>query len=870
MLRITLAGLRAHRIRLALTAVTITLGAALVAGTFILTDSVQAVLGGAGVSTPAGLVVVQPSGASGGKGTGGPVSVPAGLAARLRAAGDVAAVQGLVTVAKLTYLGPGGRPINHARAASELLSYPAVPALAAWYTITAGRAPRRGGEALLDAATARSLGYRPGDRIGVATPSGTRDLTITGVTGFGGAASPPDAQIASLEAPTVVVVPPATAQRLAGLPGRFTEIDVLARPGISAAALAARIAPLLPPGIQAVTGGQAAAQLAAAAGGQLGSLRSYLLALCAMALGVAGFVIADTFAVLTAQRTREYALLRLIGAGRGQVLRSALAEAAALGLAASAAGTGLGILAAAGLRAVIAGLGGTLPGADLVFQPRTAAIAIAAGTAVTVAAAVRPARRAARVAPIQALREAQPTTGRRSRGRIIAALAGLGSGAALMAAGATAQGSRNTALAGAGALLAAAAAVTAAPLLAGPVARLATAPVTALAARPAGASRQPARRPAVTAALARDNSAASPRRTAATAAILTIGLAAAVAVSIIAASAAASARQAVTATSRAGLYLQGSIGPRLARAVAARPGVAAVMRVDDPVVQVAGAAARIAGIDPGPAAGMAGFGVRSGRLNTLHGSQLFASAAQAAQHGWQDGSAVTVSFGQGPPRTLRIAGIFTDRRLFGDDYLMPITTLFADMPSQAGQASLLLIRPEPGARLAPVQAAITALLPAHPGTSLLTSAQYQRARATDLGDLSHTLGLLTAMVALTEIIAALGIANTLALSITERRRELAVMRALGLTRRQLQAMIRTESVIMCLLGALPGTIIGTAGGAALAAALTRDQTGLATIAIPAGQLAAALTVTCLIALTAGIGPARRAGRVPALQAAIHD
>ena len=145
MLRITMAGLRAHRVRLALTAVTIMLGTALVAGTFILTDSVRAVLGGAGATTPAGLVVVQPSGAGSGKGAGGPVSLPAGLAARLRAVGGVAAAQGLVAAAKLTYLGPGGRPITHVRAASELLSYPAARALAAWYTITAGRAPRRAG-----------------------------------------------------------------------------------------------------------------------------------------------------------------------------------------------------------------------------------------------------------------------------------------------------------------------------------------------------------------------------------------------------------------------------------------------------------------------------------------------------------------------------------------------------------------------------------------------------------------------------------------------------------------------------------------------------------------------------------------------------
>jgi putative ABC transport system permease protein len=341
-------------------------------------------------------------------------------------------------------------------------------------------------------------------------------------------------------------------------------------------------------------------------------------------------------------------------------------------------------------------------------------------------------------------------------------------------------------------------------------------------------------------------------------------------VSIISASAATSVRDAITATSRAGLYLQGTIGPGLARAVAARPGVAAVMRVDDPLVQVAGAAARIDGIDPRGAARIVDFGVLSGRLSALHGDELFVSAQQATRHGWHAGSAVTVSFGRGLPRTLHVAGIFTDRRLFGDDYLMPITTLFADMPGQGGQAGQLLILPAAGVRPAVVQAAIAALLPAHPGTSLMNSAQYQRARAADLGDLSHILGLLAAMIALTEIIAGLGIVNTLTLSITERRRELAIMRALGLTRPQLQAMIRAESIIMCLQGAQPGAVIGTAGGAALAAALTRDQAGIVTIGIPAGQLAAALTVTCLVALTAGIGPARLAGRVPALQAAIYE
>jgi putative ABC transport system permease protein len=147
-----------------------------------------------------------------------------------------------------------------------------------------------------------------------------------------------------------------------------------------------------------------------------------------------------------------------------------------------------------------------------------------------------------------------------------------------------------------------------------------------------------------------------------------------------------------------------------------------------------------------------------------------------------------------------------------------------------------------------------------------TSAEYRSARAADLGDLSHILGLFTALVVLTIVIAALGIANALALSVAERTREFAVMRALGLTRRQLAAMIRAESVITCLLGALPGAAIGVGAGTVLAATLTRDQTGVATIQVPPAQLAAALAATCLAALLAGIAPARHAARVPALQA----
>jgi putative ABC transport system permease protein len=843
MLRVTLASLLAHRLRLILTAVTIAIGVAFVAGTFILTDSVQGTLGVPGAAGSAAQVVVQPAGADSGKSAASIASLPAGLVARIRAVPGVASAQGLVTAEKVTVIGKDGHPISHLRAVNELLSYPTTGGMAAQYTIQAGHPPRRPDEAMLDAATARGLGYRTGDRISVATATGIRTLTVVGITGFDGADSPAAAQVASFDTPTVLVVQAATAQQLAGLPGRFTEIDAQAATGVPAAALNSRLTPILPPGTEALTGDQAAAQQAATDAGYLAGLRKDLLAFCAVALLVGGFVIANTFSILTAQRTREYALLRVIGASRGQLLRASLAEAAALGLAASAAGVGLGMLAAAGLRGLIAVLGGTLPAGGLVFAPRTVAVALATGIAVTVASALRPARLAARVKPIRALREGLPTAVRQSRGRLVAGMTGFAAAVAAMVAGA---------------LVGVAALVTAGPVLARPLSHLIAAPWARGGGSPRGGS--------VTAALARDNSAGNPRRTAATAAILTIGLAAAAAVSVIAASARASAAGTIDGISRADLYVQNSIGPGLAREVAARPGVLATMRVDDPLVEIAGAATRVDGIDPASAALLMNFGVRTGTLTALPGNGLFVSTVQAARHGWRIGSQVTINFGQGPSRTLRVAGTFVDKRFMGDDYLMSITTLFHDKPDEQNNASVLLVRVAPGIRPLSVRAAIAPLLPGYSGNTVQTSAEYRSARVADLGDLSHILGLFTALVVLTIVIAALGIANALALSVTERTREFAVMRALGLTRRQLAAMIRAESVITCLLGALPGAAIGVGAGTVLAATLTRDQTGVATIQVPLAQLAAALAATCLAALLAGIAPARHAARVPALQA----
>jgi putative ABC transport system permease protein len=858
-LRATIAGLLANWLRHGLAAATVVLGVALVTGSFMLTESVQRTVAGQAAASPAGLVVIERADAGAGKLTSGPPTLGAGLIARVRAAAGVSKAEGIVTASKLTVVGHSGRPIQHQRAVNELLTYPSDPAVAAEFTIRSGRPPARPWEALLDAATAEAQGYRPGDRIGVLTSTGLRTLTITGITGFYGAASPPADQAASFDAPTVLVVPATTAQLLAGLGGQFTQIDVRAALGLPAAVLTQRITRLLPAGLTAIPGREAAAQVAASAAGYLDTLREDLLALSAMVLLVAAFLITDTFDLLVTRRTREYALLRITGATRGQVLRSAMSEAAVLGAVSSAVGIGLGGLAAVGLRGVVSLFGGSLPSAGLVLTPPVVAVALLSGTVVTVASALRPARLAAMVAPVPALAMALPVV-RRPRRVLVAAAVTLAAGLGLIFAGLLSGTGQGPGLTAVGAVGLAAASVIAAPLLAGPVARL-------LAVASAGQRRSRCRRGgAVAIGLARDNMAVSSGRTATVGAILVVGLAAAAAVSVISTSARSAGQRAVSATSNASLYLQGIITPRLAAQVGALPGVSAIMRIDDPMVQVAGGPARVDGIDAGTAARLLNYGVPSRTLAALRGNDLLVSVAQAASHHWHPGSRVTVDFGVGAPVVMTMTGTFGDKQFLGDDYLMPISTLFRDMPDQLGQASLLLILTAPDARLRALRAAITGLTAADPQDTVQTRIQYLRVRAADFGDLSHALGLFTLLFALTDLIATLGIANALALSIAERTRELAVLRALGLTRAQLAAMIGAEAVTMCLVGAVPGVVAGTAGGAAFAAALTKSQAGVATIAAAPAQLAGAVVIACLAAVVAAVLPGRRAGRVPVLAA----
>jgi len=405
-------------------------------------------------------------------------------------------------------------------------------------------------------------------------------------------------------------------------------------------------------------------------------------------------------------------------------------------------------------------------------------------------------------------------------------------------------------LSGLGALAAVVAVMVLGPVLAPPLCRAIGGP--------------PARLFGFAARLARDNLLGNPRRSAATVAALTVGLVLAAGTSVLGASSAGSIRGGLRAGSHADLYLEGAL-PRAAVArLAALPEVAAALPVSTAHVRVGGARVGVDGIDPGPAGRVLDYGIRAGSLRALGrpGGGLLVSARLAHDHGWRVGSLVPVGFSEvGVTRPLPVVGVFTRDPLFANDLLAPIDLLDRYFPLGHGQADQTLLRAAPDTDPAALTAAVQGVLVAHPDVTVTDPAAYQRQRAGDLSDLGGALGLLTALVILAAAIATLGIANTLALAVVERTRELGLLRAVGMTARQLGAMLRWESVITAVAGALLGLGLGTAAGAALARAVTVQQAGAATVTLPVGQLLVDLALAGTAGLVAAAVPAHRAARL---------
>jgi putative ABC transport system permease protein len=824
--------LLAHKVRLALTALAIALGVAFMSGTFTFTATLQhdldALFRTANAQTD---VIVEHTVTNGVAGVGyNEPTIPADLLDRVRATNGVAAADGVIqdqvqltTVdGQLAGAGPGF--------ATTLRSD---PALAAAFPLHDGHAPTAPDEVAIDQSSATTFGYHVGDRIGVVVHGRVTSYRVSGIVGFGNGNGTGRA---------LVIFPVPVAQTLFGKTGRYDRIEVRGTGDLTPQQLRDRLAAVLPPGVEAVTGAQSAADQSRSVRADLGFLTNALLAFAAVAVFVAGFVIWNTFSILIAQRTRELALLRALGAGRRQVFIGVLVEAVLLAVVASAAGVGLGLLAARRLAGLMRTFGLDLPSAGPQVPAGGTAVAVATGLVVTVVAALAPARRATRVPPVAALRDAAPVPYAFSGRRLAVGLAVTAAGLALVGIGLFSGLGGAALTAGTGAVAAVLGVNLLAPLAARPVLRVLGAPLRRLTGR-----------------LARDNAAHNPGRTAATATALMIGLAAVAGTAVMIDSIKSVASGDVGRASRADLYVtpggtDGALDPALATAVAARPGVAAISEVRRTDATVAGTAHQpVYGVDPATIGTLTDLGLRTGALTS---GGILVSTKTATTHHWHVGSSVDIDFGPSGERTLPVAGTFANRGPLGD-YLLDLSTF--DTATGRPNDSLLLVKARPGTAVQALRTDLTGLLTRYPGARVLDRAGYQNATGAMLDQL---LNLITGLLVLAVIIALLGIVNTLALSVTERTRELGVLRAIGMRRGQLATTVTTEAALIAVFGALLGIGLGTGLGAALAAALTATST----LAVPVGQLAVYLVVAVAAAVLAAAAPARRAARMDILRA----
>ncbi len=575
MLRVMFRSLMAHRVRLAMTALAIALGVGFMSGSFVFTATLTHILDALITQASTGTdVIVQHSSPGGGFGAGSGAlkPIPASILASIRRLRDVAAADGGVA-GRAQLLGRDGQALPGQFTIAT--SWPADAEFQASYTRREGRPPAGPDQVMIDRASARTGHFAVGNSLTILLAGKARVFTISGITGYGSADSFAGGSLAMFSLPT--------AQQLFGTAGSYDSIEAKAAPGVSAQQLRDQVAQILPHGVTALTAASAAANQANQVNGQLSIFTRFFLVFAGVALFVGAFVIWNTFSIMIGQRTRELALLRTLGAGRQQVFRSVLAEAAIIGSVAALAGAGIGVALSKGLVALLSGFGLSLPVTGLVVPLWQLALAAGTGLAVTLVAAMAPASRATRVAPVQALRDAVPSAAGFSARRLAAGLAVTAAGVALVLAGLSTGAA--VALTGAGSVASFIGITVLAPLAARPLARVIGFPLTLLRGR--------------TGALARGNTMRDPKRTSAASAALMIGLALIVAAAVMVDSSRTMLGRQIATASKTSFYVQATstdigLAPQLAGVLAAQPAVRQVTEVRATDATVAGSAHKAA------------------------------------------------------------------------------------------------------------------------------------------------------------------------------------------------------------------------------------------------------------------------------------
>lgn len=833
MLRATFRSLLARKLRLLLSATAIVLGVSFVAGALTLTDTLGKVFDNlfTDVSAKTSVVVRGTKVFEGGShGDAQRLPVPVKLLSALRSVDGVAGATGDVS-GYAALLDRKGKVVGTSGAPVLGVNYDANPATSG-FTLRAGRAPVGPTDVALDATTAKESSFAPGDPVTVLLRSGRRTLTVSGVFGFG--------KNDNLAGAKIIAFGQAIAEEELGRPGEYDVVRLAAVKGVSDTALRDRVRALLPRGTEAVTGQESASETSKQIKDALGFFNVFLLVFAAVALFVGAFLIFNTFNILVAQRQRELALLRALGASRGQVTRSVLVEGLVVGLLASAIGLGAGVGVAAGLRALISSFGGALPSGPLIVTTRTVIAAFAVGILVTLLASLLPARRASAVPPIAAMRDAAIPESSLRRSLVIGSVLLL-LGVLLVAKGLTG----NLPLLGVGALLSFLGVAGLSPLLSRPASRLLGWPLAR----------------GVPGKLGQRNAMRNPRRTASTAAALMIGLALVSAVSVLGASTKASVVKIVEGAVGADLVVQQKgfargFSPTVTQSVRSAQGVARVDVLRFEQAKVGKAVTFVTAV-PAESIGRTITLTRKAGDLSLSPTTLLLSDKEAKARALRPGDSVQVTFGRGSTQTLRVAGTYLANQLVGP-YLLDQS---ASQQFTNRLDSVLLVEARKGVSAEQVRASVDRVVAAEPTVEVLNRAEFTKSTTSQIDTVTT---IITILLGLSILIAVLGIVNTLALAVIERTHELGLLRAVGLSRRQTRRMVTVEAVIVSVFGALLGLGVGSVFGIAFQRALA-DQ-GIDQLSFPAGRLVVFVVVAGLAGVLAALLPARRAARLDVLRA----
>jgi len=830
-LRATLRSLLARKLRLLLSGMAVVLGISFVSGAFVLTDTLGRVFDDLFVSVGA-KTDVEVRGASLFEGDGGTTRapVPGTVLEAVRQVDGVAAATGDV-FGYAQLVGKDGKAYSTNGPPTFGQNFDDDPRVSP-YTLRRGEAPATADEVAIDVRTAEQTGYAVGDEVPVLLPTGQGTFTVSGVFGFGETDNLGGASIAAFEQ--------STAESLFSADGDLVSVRAAAEPGVDPAELRERIAAVLPSDVEALTGTESAAEQADEVKGFFGFFQTFLLVFAGIALFVGAFLIFNTFSILVAQRSRELALLRALGASRGQVTTSVLVEAVLVGLLASVIGLGLGVAVAKGLQALINSFGGALPSGSLVIAPRTVVVSVVTGVVVTLLAALLPARRAARVPPVAAMRDTAAPE-RSHRLTTVLGVVLVVAGGATLAVGLEGE----IALVGAGALACFLGVAALSPLLSKPVSRILGAPL---------ARQVPGR-------LGRLNAMRNPRRTATTAAALMIGLALVTAVGVLGASAKASVEKIVEDAVGAEVVVQATgfqgFPATVADQLAEAPGVASADRIRQDQARVGDLTTFVTAIAPEAIGRGVLLSTVDGDLSELSPGRVLLSESAAQDQALSVGDPLELQLAEGGPTTATVVGIYEDNELVG-----PVLLDLESAEAFATQTDVaVLIGGDPGADSADLVAAAEAATADYPTAEVLDRSAFI---ADTADDIDVVLSIITVLLALSVLIAVLGIVNTLALAVLERTRELGLLRAVGLSRRQTRRMVMVEAVIVAVFGALLGIAVGSVFGVALQRALADE--GISELRFPVSRLVVFLLVAALAGVLAALLPARRAARLDVLKA----